>query len=69
MKSKLELLKPSRAKRGKKMQIIERLLRRKRGCTAAEVRAALGWPTVSIPQRAKQLGIKTRKEIRYWSIQ
>ena len=55
-------------KRGEKMKIIARLLRRKEGCTAKEVRKALGWPAVSINQRARQLGIKTRRETRYWAI-
>lgn len=53
--------------RGAKMRIIEGLLRRKKGVTAKEVREAVGWQSVSIPQRARQLGIKTRKETRYWS--
>jgi hypothetical protein len=54
--------------KGKKMRKIERLLRRKRGCTSREVREAVGWPSVSIPQRARQLGIKTRRETRYWAV-
>lgn len=62
-----------RAKKGTKMRRIERMLRRKRGCTAREVRKALGWQSVSIPQRAMQLGLKTRSEAhgrvrRYWAI-
>ena len=51
--------------RGKKMQIIEHMLRRKQGVTSAELKQELGWPSVSIPQRARQLGIVVRKETRY----
>jgi len=54
--------------RGAKMAKIERMLRRRKGVTAKEMREALGWPAVSIPQRAGQLGIKLRKEIRYFAI-
>ena len=56
-----------------KMQIIERMLRRQKGCTAKEVKEAVGWQSVSIPQRAEQLGIKIEKriivkEVRYYAI-
>jgi hypothetical protein len=55
-------------KTGTKMRTIEALLRRKKGVTAKEMRTALGWPSVSIPQRARQLGIKVRKETRYFAL-
>jgi hypothetical protein len=63
------MLKP---KQGTKMRIIWRMLRRKQGCTASEVREAVDWPSVSIPQRAKQLGLKLRwqkagRHTRYWA--
>jgi hypothetical protein len=56
--------------KGKKMREIERMLRRKRGVTAKELRVVLGWPSISIPQRARQLRIKTRRrtETRYWAV-
>lgn len=60
-------------KRGAKMQIIERMLHHTEGCTAAELKEALGWPSVSIPQRAAQLGLKklyvlkTGGQTRYWA--
>jgi hypothetical protein len=57
----------SKAKKGTKMRVIRRMLIRKKGCTASEVRKAVGWPSVSIPQRARQLGLKLRSERRYWS--
>ena len=54
--------------KGKKMRKIERMLRRKKGATSRELREALHWPSISIPQRARQLGIKTRRETRYWAV-
>ena len=54
--------------KGKKMRKIERMLRPKRGVTSKELREVLGWPSISIPQRARQLGIKTRRETRYWAL-
>lgn len=54
--------------RGHKMRKIERMLTRKKGCTSKELKAVLGWPSVSIPQRAKQLGLKLRRERRYWGM-
>jgi len=49
------------------------MLRRQKGCTAKEVKEAVGWQSVSIPQRAEQLGIKIEKriiikEVRYYAI-
>ena len=59
----------SKPKPGKKMRIIRRMLGRKKGCTSAELKSALDWPSVSIPQRAKQLRVRLRRqtETRYWS--
>jgi hypothetical protein len=58
-----------KAKKGAKMRKIERMLRRKKGCTSAEVKAALGWKSVSIPQRARQLGIRLYVlNHRYWAV-
>lgn len=56
---------------GSKLEAIVGLLRRPVGCTAAEVLAATGWPTVSMPAQAKAAGIEltTAKEgrtTRYW---
>lgn len=55
------------------MRIIERMLFRKKGCTNSEVLKEVGWPSVSIPQRAAQLHLKLRLErqgrtTRYWAI-
>ncbi len=47
---------------GTKTALIGELLSRKAGCTAAEVMAATGWPSVSMPAQAKALGVKLRKE-------
>jgi hypothetical protein len=59
---------PSKAKAVKapsgktKAEMIGELLKRKSGCTTADVLAATGWPAVSMPQQATQLGLKLRKE-------
>jgi plasmid maintenance system antidote protein VapI len=42
--------------------IIVRLLSRADGCTSYDVRDAIGWTAVSIPQQCKQLGIAFRKK-------
>jgi hypothetical protein len=47
---------------GSKTAIIHGLLSRKSGCTAAEVLAATGWPSVSMPAMAKACGLKLRKD-------
>ena len=44
-----------------KVELIADLLRRKEGCTTAEVLAAVNWPAVSMPQQAKAAGIKLKK--------
>jgi hypothetical protein len=56
---------------GSKTAMVADLLTRPSGCTAAEVLAATGWPTVSMPQQAKAAGLTLRKEkdgkvSRYW---
>lgn len=53
---------PGEVRKGSKMEIIQNLLLRKSGCTMPEVLAAIEWPTISMPQRAKELGLKLRKE-------
>jgi hypothetical protein len=57
---------------GSKLEIISKLLHRKQGCTRKEVLVATGWPAVSMPDQARQLGItlKTEKQdgvTRYWA--
>ena len=48
--------------RGEKTLEIARLLQRKNGVTAAEVLDYTGWHAVSMPQQAKNCGLKLRKE-------
>lgn len=45
-----------------KVQIVADLLRRPSGCTTADVLAATGWPSVSMPQQAKAAGLNLRQE-------
>ncbi len=45
-----------------KTGIVAALLKRKSGCTCAEVLAATEWPTVSMPAMAKAAGLSLRKE-------
>jgi len=57
---------------GSKLEIIVGLLKRKEGCTTAQVLAATKWPSVSMPQQAKAAGLEldTVKEGRtttYWA--
>jgi Protein of unknown function (DUF3489) len=57
---------------GSKLEIINRMLHRKNGCTAKEVMTACEWPAVSMPQQAKALGLKLKSEKvgkskRYWA--
>jgi hypothetical protein len=57
---------------GTKTALVGEMLRRKQGCTSAEVLAATGWPSVSMPAQAKAVGVKLRKEkdgkvSRYWA--
>ncbi|MDE2103590.1 MAG: DUF3489 domain-containing protein [Patescibacteria group bacterium] len=49
---------------GSKLETIVGMLKRKEGCTAAEVLKATGWPSVSMPQQARAAGLtlKTEKE-------
>lgn len=47
---------------GSKLEIIVGLLRRKEGCTTADVLKATGWPSVSMPQQANAAGIKLATE-------
>lgn len=59
-------------RKGSKAAIIGDLLKRKEGCTTADVLTATGWPAVSMPQQAKMLGVELRKEkqgttTRYWA--
>ena len=63
----------SEARKGSKTALIGDLLKRKEGCTTADVLKATGWPAVSMPQQAKAVGVKLRKEkkpgevTRYWA--
>jgi len=52
----------STKKKGSKLEIIIGLLKRKEGCTTADVLKATGWPAVSMPQQAKAAGLKLKKE-------
>lgn len=45
-----------------KVDLIADLLKRKNGCTTADVLAVTGWPAVSMPQQAKAAGLKLKKE-------
>lgn len=49
-------------RQGTKLAIVVGLLRRPKGCTAAEVLKATGWPSVSMPQQARAAGLKLLKE-------
>lgn len=55
-----------------KVNLIGDLLSRPEGCTTADVLAATGWPSVSMPAQAKFAGLALRKEkvkgepTRYW---
>lgn len=53
---------PTKAVRpGSKMETIRGLLTRRNGCTAAEIKESCNWPSVSVPQQAKSLGITLHK--------
>jgi hypothetical protein len=63
----------SEPRKGSKTELIGELLRRKKGCTTADVLKATGWPAVSMPQQAKAVGVGLRKEkngkvTRYWAV-
>ena len=47
---------------GSKLEIVSGLLQRPEGCTAAEILAACGWPSVSVPAMAKAAGLVLSKE-------
>jgi hypothetical protein len=57
---------------GSKTAEVGRLLKRKSGCTTAEILAATGWQAVSVPLMAKACGLALHKEknkgkvTRYW---
>lgn len=54
---------PAMPRKGEsKIEMIARLLKRKEGCTTAEVLAATQWPSVSMPQQAKAAGLRLTKE-------
>ena len=53
---------PGEVRKGSKTEIVANLLKRKNGCTAAEVLAATEWPAVSMPAIAKAAGLKLRKD-------
>lgn len=62
---------PKAIRPGSKLEIVVGLLKRKEGCTTAEVLAACHWPAVSMPQQAKAAGLTLRQEkqgkvTRYW---
>lgn len=48
---------------GAKLEVIGRLLARKRGCTSKEVKEACSWPSVSMPQQAAALGVTLHKMV------
>lgn len=45
-----------------KTAMVGEMLTRKGGCTTADILAATGWPSVSVPQQAKACGLTLRKE-------
>lgn len=47
---------------GSKLEIIYKMLTRSAGCTTKQVLEACDWPAVSMPQQARALGIKLKKE-------
>jgi len=54
-----------------KNAMVGELLARPEGCTTADILAATGWPSVSVPAQAKAVGLTLRKEkdgkvTRYW---
>lgn len=53
---------PKGVRPGSKLEIVVNLLKRKEGCTAAEVLTATEWPAVSMPQQARAAGLMLRKE-------
>lgn len=64
---------PKTIRPGSKLEIIVKLLKRPKGCTAADILDATGWPAVSVPQQARAAGLELRQEkdgkvTRYWAI-
>ncbi len=64
---------PKVVRTGSKLEIVVGLLKRKEGCTSAEILAATDWPAVSVPQQARAAGLTLRQEkdgkvTRYWAI-
>lgn len=59
---------------GTKVALIGKMLQRKNGCSALEVRRATGWRAASIPLMAQMNGMKITKErkpgklTRYWAV-
>ena len=53
---------PTAPSKGAKAKLIGDLLLRPEGCTSADVLAATGWPSVSMPAQAKACGLELRKE-------
>lgn len=60
-KGKAAAPKAAKANGGSKTGVVAELLKRKSGCTNADILGATGWPTVSVPQMAKAAGLKLRK--------
>jgi len=59
------------SRKGDKSEAIRALLTRKEGCTTADIKAATSWPTVSVPDTARRLGLrltqqKQGRSTRYW---
>jgi hypothetical protein len=48
----------SRGESGAVMAKLKEMLERKQGCTRPEILEATGWPSVSVQQQAKALGLK-----------
>jgi hypothetical protein len=63
---------PKGVREGSKLALVVGLLKRKEGCTAADVLTATDWPAVSMPQQARAAGLTLRQEkdgkvTRYWA--
>lgn len=61
-KPKKEKVARAKGNGSSKTGVVADLLKRKSGCTAAEILKATGWPAVSVPAMAKAAGLKLRKE-------
>jgi len=62
VKTKTKAHKGNGAKKESKVDTIAALLKRKEGCTTADVLKATGWPSVSMPAQAKAAGLKLKKD-------